>query len=125
MISNETAAFLWDAQQAGERIIRFTSGRSYEDYLEDEILRSAVERQFQIIGEAFNRLRRLDPATAAQLPDLAQIISFRNVLVHDYTAIRNDTVWDVIRDDLPRLQALLTELLRTGPDPQLPYRPEE
>ena len=47
MISNEAAAFLWDARRAAEHIIRFTAGRSYDDYLEDDMLRSAVERQFE------------------------------------------------------------------------------
>jgi len=115
MISNEAAAFLWDAQRAASFIVQFTAGRTYDEYLEDVMLRSAVERQFQIIGEAFNGLRRLDPDLAATVPDLAQIIAFRNVLVHDYTAIRNDTVWDVVRDDLPEPQAILAELFKTAP----------
>lgn len=116
MISNDAAAFLWDAQRAAGFIAQFAAGRTYDDYLEDVMFRSAVERQFQIIGEALAGLRRLDPALATQVPDLAQIIAFRNVLVHDYTAIKNETVWDVIRDDLPRLQAVLTELLKSAPE---------
>jgi uncharacterized protein with HEPN domain len=80
VISNEAAAFLWDARRAVEHIIHFAAGRSYDDYLEDDMLRSAVERQFEIIGEAFTGLRRLDPALAAQVPDLAKAIAFRNVL---------------------------------------------
>jgi len=117
MISNEAAAFLWDAQRAAERIVRFTADRSYDDYLDDDMLRAAVERQFEIIGEAFTGLRRLDTAVAAQLPDLPQIIAFRNVPIHGYASIKHQTVWDVVRDDLPRLQATLTQLLRTAPPP--------
>jgi uncharacterized protein with HEPN domain len=115
MISNEAAAVLWDARRAAERIVRFTAGRSYDDYLGDDMLRAAVERQFEIIGEAFTGLRRLDPATAAQLPDLPQVIAFRNMLIHGYASIDHRTVWDVVRDDLPRLQSLLTQLLGTAP----------
>ena len=48
----ETAKYLWDAHRAAERIRRFTVRRTQDDYLEDEMLRSAVERQFEIIGEA-------------------------------------------------------------------------
>jgi uncharacterized protein with HEPN domain len=117
MISSEAAAFLWDAQRAAERMIRFTAGRSYDDYLEDDMLRSAVERQFEIIGEAFTGLRRLDPALAAQLADLPKAIAFRNVLIHDYAAINHQIVWDAIRDDLPRLRASLTQLLDAAPGP--------
>src|SRR5215472_11791876 len=52
MISNQGAAFLWDARRAAERITRFTAGKTYDDYLDDDMLRAAVERQFEIIGEA-------------------------------------------------------------------------
>ena len=54
MISNQAASLLWDARCAAERIIRFTAGRSYDDYLDDDMLRAAVERQFEIIGEALS-----------------------------------------------------------------------
>jgi uncharacterized protein with HEPN domain len=117
MISNEAAAFLWDVQRAAESIVRFTAGRSYDDCLDDDMLRAAVERQFEIIGEAFVGLRRLDPALAAQLPELPQIIAFRNVLIHGYAHVNHQTVWDAIRDDLPRLQVMLTQLLGTAPPP--------
>ena len=61
---------VWDAQQAAERVARFTAGRTLAEYETDEYLRSAVERQFEIIGEALNRLSRVDPATAATIaPD--------------------------------------------------------
>jgi uncharacterized protein with HEPN domain len=51
MTSSGALKYLWDAQQAAERIARFTAGRSLNDYLADEMLRAAVERQFEIIGE--------------------------------------------------------------------------
>ena len=60
MISSQAAAFLWDARRAAERITRFTASGSYDDYVDDDMFRSAVERQFEIIGEAFVGLRRID-----------------------------------------------------------------
>jgi uncharacterized protein with HEPN domain len=115
MISNEAAAFLWDAGRAAERIRRFVAGRTFDDYVADDMLSSEVERQFEIIGEAFVGLRRLDPDLAAQIPDVAQVIAFRNVLVHAYTSINHDTVWKVIQNDLPRLESVLNSLLDTAP----------
>lgn len=115
MISNEAAAFLWDAQRAADRVSRFVAGRGFDDYCADDMLYSAVERQFEIIGEAFAGLRRLDPALAAQLPDLPQIIAFRKVLIHAYATIDHRIVWSVIQDDLPRLRAALTQLLGDAP----------
>jgi len=117
MISNQAASFLWDARRAAERITRFSAGRTYDDYLDDDMLRAAVERQFEIIGEAFVGLRQVDPSLAAQLPDLAQIISFRNVLIHAYATIDHQIVWQAIRDDLPRLPATLTQMLGAAPPP--------
>jgi uncharacterized protein with HEPN domain/predicted nucleotidyltransferase len=117
MISNQAATFLWDARRAAERVARFTARRSFDDYLDDDMLRSAVERQFEIIGKAFTGLQWVDAAVAAQVPDLRQIISFRNVLIHGYATINDRTVWDVVQDDLPRLPAILTQLLGTAPPP--------
>ena len=61
MISDHAAKYLWDARRAAERIVRFTKGQTYADYLADEMVRAAVERQSEIVGEAFNGLRRADP----------------------------------------------------------------
>ncbi len=117
MMSKQAAAFLWDARRAAERIARFTAGRLYDDYLNDDMLRAAVERQFEIIGEAFSGLRRIDPALAAQLPDFQQIIAFRNVLIHGYATIDDRIVWDAVQDDLPGVLAALIQLLGTAPGP--------
>lgn len=117
MITNEAAKYLWDAQRAAERIARFAAGRSFDDYLADEMLRAAVERQFEIIGEAFVGLRRVDPALAAGISDLPRIIAFRNVLIHAYATVDAKLVWGVVENDLPRLQTAITQLLGTAPDP--------
>lgn len=76
----ETPGLLWDARRATGLIAQFVADRTWQDYESDPMLRSAVERQFQIIGEALNKLSRLDPSTAAQIPDLSRIVAFRNVL---------------------------------------------
>jgi len=78
----EAPALIWDARRAAGRVLEFVADRSWDDYQQDVMLRSEVERQFQIIGEALNRLSRVDSATADRVPDLARIVAFRNVLVH-------------------------------------------
>jgi uncharacterized protein with HEPN domain len=115
MISNRAAGYLWDVLRAAERIADFTAGRSFDDYLADVMLRAAVERQFEIIGEALIGLRRIAPDIAAAISDLPRIIGFRNVLIHGYATINNRVVWDVIQDDLPRLRAAVADLLRSAP----------
>ena len=53
MSAEQASKYLWDARRAAQRIVRFTTGRSYADYLTDEMLRSAVERQFEIHWRGF------------------------------------------------------------------------
>ena len=103
--------FLWDARNAAEAIARFTRDKTFEAFLADDLLRAAVERQFEIIGEALRQLSQVAPALAAQIPDLRWIVAFRNILVHGYTAINYENVWRVVRMELPGLRGALTALL--------------
>ncbi|MBY0335961.1 MAG: DUF86 domain-containing protein [Acetobacteraceae bacterium] len=107
----DAAAFLWDAWRATEAVGDFVQGRSREEYLTDRMLRSAVERQCEIIGEALNRLSKSDPAIAARLPDLRQAVAFRNLLIHGYATVDDAVVWRTATEDLPRLRESLSRLL--------------
>jgi len=117
MITIRAAKYLWDAQRAGQRIGRFTSGRTYDDCVADDMLWSAVERQFEIIGEAFVQLRRQTPDVAVLIPDLPQIIGFRNVLAHNYDGVDYKEVWNTIVNDLPGLLEVVDDLLSQAPKP--------
>ena len=77
---DDARKLLWDAQRALDRVARFTNGKSFTEYEADELLRSAVERQLEIVGEALNKLSRVDVETAAAIPDLGRIVGFRNIL---------------------------------------------
>lgn len=103
--------YLWDAQAAANRIVRFTAGKSFGDYLADEMLRAAVERQFGIVGEALSALRCADPATAASIPECDRIIAFRNILIHEYAAVDDALVWSVVESKVPELLSALDQLL--------------
>jgi uncharacterized protein with HEPN domain len=102
---------LGDIQRAVEFLLQVVSGRTLDDYRSDEIFRSAIERKFEIIGEALNRLQKIDPALAAAVPQHRQIISFRNILIHGYDVIDDQVVWDIVQKDLqPLLQEVITLL---------------
>lgn len=107
----DAAKYLWDAQQAAAKALRFVAGKSFDDYLADELLRSAVERQLEIVGEALNQLRKADPDTAAQIPDLPQAVAMRNVLIHAYATVNDRLVWGVVEQHLGALSEALSRLL--------------
>lgn len=109
----ESKKLLEDIRHAAALIHQFTRGRSWEEYAGDVLLQSAVERQFEIIGEALNRLSRQAPEVAARITGVSHIIAFRNILVHGYDVVDHEIVWDIIQQDLPVLreqaEALLAE----------------
>jgi uncharacterized protein with HEPN domain len=107
----DSAKLLWDAQQAAQKILRFTAGKTFADYVADDLLRSGVERQFEIVGEALNQFSRLDPTTATMIPDLARIVAFRNVLIHGYANVDDRVVWGVVESSLLSLYAAVSQLL--------------
>lgn len=117
MIPLRAATHLWDVQQAAQRVLKFTSGCTFDDYLRNEMMSAAVERQLSIIGEALARLRRNAPDIAAEIPDLHRIIGFRNVLVHNYDTVDFAEVWDAITSHLPALLNTVSRLLEAAPKP--------
>lgn len=107
----ETSKYLHDIIQAGTRIKRFCANVTFETYQQNDMLRAAVERQFEIIGEALNQLGKLDPETCNMITDRRQIIAFRNVLIHGYADVDDRLVWDVVQTRLDLLQSEATTLL--------------
>lgn len=108
----EAQKYLYDIHEACRKLEEFTKGRSLKDYLADEMLRSAVERQFEVVGETLSRLYKIEAGLAGSIPDSRRIIAFRNILIHGYATIRHDTVWGVVETDLPLLSRHIKELLR-------------
>ena len=105
---------LEDIRYAACFIKEVTAGVESERFRQDRLLRQAVERNFEIIGEAVRRLDKEDPATAARIADHRHIIAFRNVLIHGYDVVDSAITWSAIQDDLEPLlrdvEALLAAL---------------
>jgi uncharacterized protein with HEPN domain len=104
-------AYLSDVKDSASLISQFVSGKTIDDYQGDPLLRSAVERQFEVIGEALSQLSKTSPELAQQIPDLRRIVDFRNVLAHAYAVIDDDTVWQAIHTNLPQLIQGVSALL--------------
>lgn len=96
-------------------ILTFTKRKSFENYQDDALLRSGVERQFEIVGEALNQMSKIDSATAAEIPQLRKVVSFRNILIHGYSAVDDRAVWTVVAEHVQPLKLVLTNLLSHSP----------
>lgn len=97
--------------KAANYIIRRTHALTLDDYLEDEDLRFAIERNFILIGEAVALLRRNHPDVCTKLEDKAGIIAFRNFIVHQYWSVDNEQVWSTLITKIPPLRSAVDSLL--------------
>ena len=114
-MQRDPRAFLWDVREAALAIQSFTTGMDAAAYAANPMAQAAVERKFEIIGEALNQLSRLDTTMAARIPDLPQIVAFRNQLIHGYATVNVSTVWNITQTSLPALlQAVQTLLDEQG-----------
>jgi len=111
MASRDVKKLLFDVYQAGELITSFVRGRSHEDYQRDRMLQSAVERQFEIVGEALRLAVDLDPRLEKKMSGTRRIIDFRNRLIHGYADISTRVVWGIIEEHLPLLLSEVQGLL--------------
>lgn len=104
---------LEDIRDAAAFIREATQGSEAEKFRNDRLLRQAVERNFEIIGEAVRRLDREDPETASRIANHRHIIAFRNVLSHGYDIVDPAIVWSAVQDDLAPLLKDVETLLAT------------
>jgi uncharacterized protein with HEPN domain len=104
--------YLSDILAACDLLGDYTRGKSYEDYCEDSLLQSAVERQFEIVGEALNRALRTNPSLQDHISHASRIVAFRNRLIHAYAEISAELVWSVLKSNLPKLKDEVAALLR-------------
>ena len=94
---------LEDIRSAADFFRAQTQGLTLQEFQSNRVLRQAVERNFEIIGEAMRRLEKDDPATATRITHYRRIIVFRNVLIHGYDIVDPAIVWSAITDDLAPL----------------------
>ena len=104
------AAYLWDMLDAARAAQGFVASRSFEDYESNRMLRGAVERHIEIIGEAANRVSRGFRAAHPEIP-WRQIIAQRNVLTHEYGEIDDALIWRVAITHIPELINQLQQIM--------------
>jgi uncharacterized protein with HEPN domain len=103
-------ALMLDMLTAGRAVVSFVTGRSFDEYERDLLLRSAVERQIEILGEA---ARGVSNAFKTAHPEIAwrAIMAQRHRLAHEYGAINDDLIWRVATIHVPKLIAQIEPLI--------------
>lgn len=102
---------LRDALAAAIVISEWAAQVNFDSYESNLMLRSAVERQLMIVGEALNYARRADPDIIARLPNLHEWVAQRNFIIHVYADVSDDIVWDTIVREIPELIEALQRIL--------------
>jgi len=105
--------YLEDIIIASLAIERMTAEKSFEEFIQDDVVSSAVMWKFELIGEAMRRVSEHDLTVIDSISEVRQIIQFRNRLIHGYDVIDNDTVWAVIKRDIPRLRQEIETVLNS------------
>lgn len=101
---HKTRKLLLDISLSCQEILDFIDGKSFEDFQEDRMLQLAIEREFEIIGEALHRLSRIEEDTLAdEIPEYRKIIDFRNIIAHGYDIIDEAAMWDFAVNRVPEL----------------------
>ena len=97
-------------KSAIDRIIRYTSGKSYEDLVADDMMYYAVVKNIEIIGEAANMLTPTFQQSHPETP-WKMVKGMRNYIVHEYFQIDDIVVWDVVKNNIPELREQVVRYL--------------
>ena len=109
---HEVRKSVWDAVEACRKIQEFSAGCALKDYLADEMRRRAIERLFEILGEALNRVDVAEPSFRDLVPEMGNAIGMRNRIAHGYDRVRDEAVWLTAKDNVPALYAKLDAWLK-------------
>lgn len=107
----EIKKYLYDIHQSILSIHEYMqNAENFKDYTENKMLKRAVEREFEIIGEALNNILKMDKNLS--ITHARKIVDFRNMLIHGYAFVSDKVVWSVIHKDLGVLKTEVTNLLK-------------
>ena len=112
-MNDETRKNLIDILQAAEEIQGFVHGMDFKAYQNNPVTKRAVERDFEIIGEALNRIHHTDSELLERISEHNRIIGFRNILIRGYDIVDEAIVWQAVTKHLPILVGEVEEILGT------------
>jgi uncharacterized protein with HEPN domain len=102
---------LYDIKIAIEEIDSFFDGKPkrFDEYFKDILLKRAIERDLEIIGEAINRILKED--TTFPIQNARRIVGLRNQIIHGYDNVSDENIWGIIINHLPRLKEEVNQLI--------------
>ena len=112
-MSNRANKYLFDMKVAMESINEFVVDIDFEGFKASKLIRSAVERQLEIVGESVKRIEQT--GEIVPIENAKQIIAFRNILVHEYERLEEEIVWMIVKKDVPKLLEEVNRLLGNEP----------
>jgi uncharacterized protein with HEPN domain len=110
-MNEKVLKYLYDIKLAIDEIESFFAGRQmrFEYYTKDIILKRAIERNLEIIGEAMNRILKEDPDF--QIENGKRIIGLRNQIIHGYDSVSDENIWGIIINYIPKLKIEINRLI--------------
>ncbi|MFZ1040319.1 MAG: DUF86 domain-containing protein [Anaerolineales bacterium] len=105
-MSRDETFYLADIQECCEKVLRFTKGMAYKDFSQDDLHFDAVLRNLEIIGEA---VKNISEETRQKYPNVKwrKISGFRDVVAHEYFGVNEETIWDIVKNEIPALLAVV------------------
>ena len=109
-MSRNESLYLADIQESCEKVLRFTKGMKYKDFVNDDLHFDAVLRNLEIIGEA---VKNISEETRKKYPNVKwrKIAGFRDIVAHEYFGINDETVWDIVENEVPALLGMVKTML--------------
>ncbi|MBS1778261.1 MAG: DUF86 domain-containing protein [Bacteroidetes bacterium] len=111
MSKRDTLLLLEDILAAAGKILTYTIGMSYDDFISDDKTIDAVVRNFEIIGEAANRVPEDYKLEHPEI-EWRRMIGLRNRIIHEYFGIDYEIVWQIIQENIPELQERVQQTLK-------------
>lgn len=109
-------AYILDIREASRLAMQYVSGKTYEDFLSDIQCQDAVIRRIALIGEAARRVSEETRKEHSKLP-WREMVSMRNLVIHEYDDIDLAVVWDTVNKSLRELMTLLDDVLPPDSSP--------
>ncbi|RPJ81451.1 MAG: DUF86 domain-containing protein [Deltaproteobacteria bacterium] len=116
-MKDEIQKLLFDISEAADSIFEYLGEKKdFNIYAKNKMMRRAVEREFEIIGEAMNAILKIEPEFP--IKNARRIVSLRNQVIHGYDSVDKVIIWGIINRDLPNLKAEVKKLLAVNHEDQ-------